>query len=247
MALAACGGTQQWPEEPENRTYGGSAIDPIWRGGDRAAPPAPAEASPGAADGAPATTTLTAGGGDLYRNTYYDFPREASGAQSATIYDAACVPLARVTPTFHDQLCVQGSGRLTDGQTVSFARRDCGCAAICPRTGQKICYERLDPTRFPHGRGAAGGPITPLYTVAVDVSVIPLGTRLFVPELAGMPRTDGSSHDGCFVAEDRGLKVVGRHLDIFTGDPAVTVQWNARYPSNRGVHVMLGDPRCVKR
>ncbi len=63
---------------------------------------------------------------------------------------------------------MQGSGRLGAGQTVSFAKRDCACAAVCPRTGQKICFERLDPARFPSGRGASGGPITPLRTVAVD-------------------------------------------------------------------------------
>ncbi|MEO7328151.1 MAG: hypothetical protein ABI193_06215, partial [Minicystis sp.] len=55
---------------------------------------------------------------------------------------------------------------------------------------------------------------------------------------------DGSRHDGCFVAEDRGLKVVGRQIDVFTGDPALTTQWNALVPSNRGVHVAMNDPRC---
>jgi 3D (Asp-Asp-Asp) domain-containing protein len=245
LALAACGGTQHWPEEPENRVQGGRWIDPAWKASDRPAPEAPAEPAAVVEDGAP-PRTLTAGG-DVYRNTYYDFPREGAGEQRATLYDATCAPLGKVTQTFHDQLCVQGSGRLVNGQTVSFAKRDCACAAVCPRTGQKICYERLDPARFPHGRGAAGGPITPLFTVAVDVSVIPLGTRLFIPELAGLPRPDGSPHDGCFLAEDRGLKVVGKHLDVFTGDPALTVQWNARFPSNKGVHVVLGDPRCAKR
>ncbi len=81
--------------------------------------------------------------------------------------------------------------------------------------------------------------------MAVDTSVIPLGTTIYVPELAGLPRVDGSPHDGCFVAEDRGLKVVGRHLDVFTGDPSMTAQWNARVPSNQGVHVRVGDPRCA--
>jgi 3D (Asp-Asp-Asp) domain-containing protein len=133
------------------------------------------------------------------------------------------------------------------GQTVSFAKRDCACAAVCPRTSQRICYERLDPARFPHGRGATGGPITPFLTVAVDVSVIPLGTALFVPELVGLPRADGSPHDGCFIAQDRGLKVVGKHIDVFTGDPAMTIAWNARVPSNQGVHVRLGDARCTRR
>ncbi len=181
---------------------------------------------------------------ELYRNTYYDFPSETAGAKDATIFDAACAPITKVTTAFHDRVCVQGSGRLEDGATVSFAKRDCACAAICPRTGQKLCFERLDPKRFPSGRGATGKPITPLYTVAVDSSVIPLGTRLFVPELVGLPRPDGTKHDGCFLAEDRGLKIVGRQIDFFTGDPTNTARWNAIVPSNRGVHAVKDDPRC---
>lgn len=183
---------------------------------------------------------------ELYRNTYYDFPREGGGAKRAKVYDASCAPIAEVTADFHDRVCVQGSGRLASGATVSFAKRGCACAAVCPRTGQQICYERLDPARFPHGRGAMGHPITPLRTVAVDSSVIPLGTVLFIPEYAGIAGPDGARHDGCFVAEDRGVKVVGRQIDVFTGDPEVTRVWNAAVPSNQGVHVWIGDRRCAK-
>ena len=81
--------------------------------------------------------------------------------------------------------------------------------------------------------------------MAVDSDVIPLGTRIFIPELVGLPLPDGTPHDGCFVAEDRGIKVVGRQVDVFTGDPAVTARWNALFPSNRGVHVELGAARCA--
>lgn len=250
LATLACSGTQHWPGD-DPPLHAGTTIDDTWR------TPEPqqtmgAERSSTLVGGPQPTVVQMAGhdgvGDDgVYRNTYYDFPSEGAGAEDATIYDASCAPIARVTQRFHDQVCVQGSGRLRAGPTVSFARRDCACAAVCPRTGQKICFERLDPARFPSGRGATGGPITPLRTVAVDTSVIPLGTAIFVPELVGLPRADGSPHDGCFVAEDRGLKVVGRHLDLFTGDPSMTAQWNARVPSNQGVHVRLGDPRCARR
>lgn len=182
---------------------------------------------------------------EVYRNTYYDFPREGAGAKEATIFDATCAPIAKVTADFHDRVCVQGSGRIASGETVSFAKRDCACAAVCPRTGQKLCYERLDPARFPSGRGATGRAITPLRTVAVDSTVIPLGTRLHIAEFAGLPRPDGSLHDGCFIAEDRGLKVVGKQIDVFTGDPTITARWNTLVPSNTGVHVRQNDPRCA--
>ena len=184
-------------------------------------------------------------GDGLFRNTYYDFPSEGGGAKDATLFDPSCKPLATVTRTFHDQVCVQGSGRLGSGATVAFAARGCSCASVCPRTGQQICFERLDPARFPSGRGATGGPITPMRSVAVDTAVIPLGTPLYIPELAGLPGPGGAPHDGCFVAEDRGMKVVGKQVDVFTGDPSHTQRWNAAYPSNRGVHVQPNDPRCA--
>ena len=52
------------------------------------------------------------------------------------------------------------------------------------------------------------------------------------------------SSDGCFVVEDRGLKVVGEHVDIFTGDASETQRINARVPSNQGVTVVVSSPRC---
>ena len=139
---------------------------------------------------------------------------------------------------------MQGSGRLASGVTVSFAGRGCACAETCPRTGQRICYEALDPARFPHGRGTTGRPITPLRTVAVDPKVIPMGTPIFIPEYVGVPRPDGSLHDGCFVAEDRGLWVVGRRVDVFAGDPGTKLLLEAAVPSNRGVHVFAANERC---
>jgi 3D (Asp-Asp-Asp) domain-containing protein len=200
------------------------------------------------ADGRPAPGAAgAAGAGDLFRNTYYDFPREGGGAKDATVYDASCAPIASVPRAFHDQVCVQGSGRLASGATVSFAKRGCSCAAVCPRTGQQICFEQLDPVKFPSGRGATGKAVTPLRTVAVDTAVIPLGTVIFIPDYVGLPRPDGTQHDGCFVAEDRGVKVVGRQVDVFTGDPAMTARWNAMVPSNQGVRVRVDDARCKGR
>jgi 3D (Asp-Asp-Asp) domain-containing protein len=255
LALSACAGGQRWVNEvPESLRGGGDAgwktlepeaarRDP--RTGASIGAPAPGEPTDEA--GQPAGGTALTAGSDLFRNTYYDFPRDRAADRNATVFDAACAPIAQVSQEFHDQVCVQGSGRLANGDTVSFARRDCACAAVCPRTGQKICFERLDARAFPAGRGATGRAITPLRTVAVDPAVIPLGTPLFVADFVGLPMPDGGTHDGCFLAEDRGIKVVGRHVDIFTGDPATTSQWNSRVPSNRGVTVKIGDPRCARR
>jgi len=199
----------------------------------------------------PAVGTPIAGGRALgtFRNTYYDFPSEADyEGPPLDLMSQSCKSIARVPQSFFEALCVQGSGTLRRGATVSFAKRDCDCAPVCPKTGQKICFDELDAREYPWGRGATGKAITPLLTVAVDPKVIPMGTALYVPELDGLPRdvNGGATHDGCFVAQDKGLAVTGDHVDFFTGHRDLTALWNRRVPSNRGVTVVVDSPRCAR-
>lgn len=182
-----------------------------------------------------------------FRNTYYHFPSESEFSGDMTsLFNAACEPIKSVPKGFHDAVCVQGSGLLSSGTTVSFAKRDCSCAMECPRTNQRICFDVLDKERFPWGRGATGKAITPLLTVAVDTDVIPLHTLIYVPEYDGVPRdaSRSSVHDGCFIAQDRGLRVKGRHIDVFAGDQATGDLWNRLVPSNQGVTVIVDSARC---
>jgi len=194
----------------------------------------------------------TGGGGKIlgtFRNTYYDFPSEAEhAAKSSTsvpLMNGSCQPIAKVPRTFYEAVCVQGSGSLAKGGTVSFAKRDCACAEVCPRTNQKICFDTLDKATFPWGRGAAGTPIAPLRSVAADTSVLAMGTVVYIPELDGLPRDNGGNTDGCFVVEDRGSKVLGEHVDIFTGQPSQTAVLNTQVPSNQGVTVVVDAPKCA--
>ena len=208
------------------------------------------DASGGFAQGNAATKATLAGKVlGTFKNTYYDFPSEADfDGEALNLMSGSCKPIASVPRTFYESVCVQGSGTLKAGGTVSFAKRDCACAAECPRTGQHICFDLLDKQQFPWGRGATGRGITPLVSVAVDSSIIPLGTSLYIPEYDGVARdaSGTSKHDGCFLAEDRGLSVKGEHVDIFTGQREITQLWNRLVPSNRGVTVVLDSPRCKR-
>ena len=193
----------------------------------------------------------TGGGGHVlgtFRNTYYDFPAEADHTGAAvSLMNASCQPIAKVPRGFYEAVCVQGSGSLKAGGTVSFSKRDCACAEVCPRTGQRICFDALDKAAFPWGRGAAGTAIKPLRTIAADTAVLPMGTVVYIPELDGAPRGEtGETLDGCFVVEDRGMKVKGEHVDIFTGQPAQTAMLNERVPSNQGVTVVVDAPHCAR-
>jgi 3D (Asp-Asp-Asp) domain-containing protein len=256
LLLAACSTAgSTWMSEPLTATY-----EPLLEASATAppaAPPPPARGRPTAkqldSGESPFGAPESAGGSGrtlgTFRNTYYDFPSEADFAGPAVgLMSKSCSTIASVPREFYEAVCVQGSGTLKRGATVSFARRDCECAELCPRTSQKICFDELDAREFPWGRGATGKAITPLVTVAVDTEVIPLGTALYVPELDGLPRDpEGrASHDGCFVAQDRGLKVKGQHVDFFTGHRSLTLLWNRLVPSNRGVTVVVDSPRCSR-
>ncbi len=182
----------------------------------------------------------------VFRNTYYDFPAEFNfSGPRVPLMNRSCQAIGQVPRGFYEAICVQGSGTLTSGATVSFSKRDCSCAEVCPRTGQKICFDALDQEEFPWGRGALGKPITPLLSIAVDSNVIPLGTVVYIAEYDGIERQPGGArHDGCFIAEDRGMKVKGEHVDVFTGNPSTTQHLNGLIPSNQGVHVYAGTARC---
>ncbi|MBX3216635.1 MAG: hypothetical protein KF850_31655 [Labilithrix sp.] len=250
---AACGGWSggtSWVNEPlvsdEQRASTGSAYGGATRGPPTSRTIGQVAAKETAAGGG----DRTGGGGRIvgtFRNTYYDFPSESEhSGPPVSLMNGKCEPIAKVPRSFYDAVCVQGSGSLARGGTVSFAKRDCACAEICPRTNQRICFDELDSAAFPWGRGAAGTAITPLRSVAADTSVLPMGTILYIPELDGAARgsSDGAV-DGCFVVEDRGLKVQGEHVDIFTGHPARTAALNAEVPSNQGVTIVVDAPKCA--
>lgn len=200
---------------------------------------------------APRLNARAPGGKELgtFRNTYYDFPSEADySGDTVALKDAKCKTIKTVARSFYETVCVQGSGTLSSGSTVSFAKRDCDCAELCPRTGQRICFDQLDSRTYPWGRGATGRAITPLLSVAVDSDRIPLDTPVYIPEYDGVPRdaSGSATHDGCFIAQDRGVRVKGDHIDVFTGHREITTLWNNLVPSNRGVTVILDSPHCAR-
>jgi 3D (Asp-Asp-Asp) domain-containing protein len=68
----------------------------------------------------------------------------------------------------------------------------------------------------PAGISFAAGPSRPLSylrSVAVDPSVIPEGSHIYIPAYA-------SVNGGWFEADDTGGAIVGRHIDVFRPPPA---------------------------
>lgn len=80
---------------------------------------------------------------------------------------------------------------------------------------------RFMEVNHPLGCDARNHPLVPFRTIAVDPSMIPLGSVLFVPELRGRTfRTDERTwvHDGYLFAGDRGGAIRGAHIDVFTAE-----------------------------
>lgn len=147
--------------------------------------------------------------------TYYWVAAEAdyAGTASVRLYTERCAVIATVRPGFAAAVDVEGTGRLTDGRLINVAGA-CGCA-------RSPCWVEAGAA-YPWGIGVQDRPLVPYRSLAVDRSVVPYGTRVWIEELDGV-HVPGEApwgdfvHDGCAQAVDTGGAIVGMHLDWFVG------------------------------
>jgi 3D (Asp-Asp-Asp) domain-containing protein len=85
-------------------------------------------------------------------------------------------------------------------------------------TAKLTAYTYQTPGNGAHGSITRSGTQVRWGTVAVDPSVIPLGSRLMI---------DG--YDTIFVAEDTGYGVIGNHVDVFFYDHDSAVRFGVQY------------------
>ncbi|HZS39205.1 MAG TPA: 3D domain-containing protein [Polyangia bacterium] len=76
-------------------------------------------------------------------------------------------------------------------------------------------FKFLELEQHPLGVGVQGRKLEPFRSVAVDPKMIPIGAPVFIPELAGLPMPDGSTHDGCVRADDQGGAIKNGKIDFF--------------------------------
>ena len=79
----------------------------------------------------------------------------------------------------------------------------CGCSKCCGKWSSGSDSNAV---------GCLGVKLTPYYSIAVDKSIIPLGTVLWDDE------------GNYYRAEDTGSGVKGHHIDVFTGDHEAALQ-----------------------
>ena len=62
-----------------------------------------------------------------------------------------------------------------------------------------------------------GCKVVAMRTAAIDKSLIPRRTILFIKETVGLSMPDGSAHDGYWYASDVGGAIKGQRIDLYTG------------------------------
>jgi 3D (Asp-Asp-Asp) domain-containing protein len=197
----------------------------------------------------PAKVELPAPGRELgsFQLTYYWMasegkrPRVAAdgeGPPAVALKTKNCKAIATVSASFSRRLRLEGSGRLRDGRVVSTAGH-CRCGAPCYHVAR---------ASQPWGTGVNERPLSPFRSVAVDSSLVSIGSVLYIPALDGMTMPGrapwgGFVHDGCVIADDRGGGVRGKQLDLFTARRA-HYQALARRLAQKKVTVLDGTERC---
>ena len=69
-----------------------------------------------------------------------------------------------------------------------------------------------------------GCKVVPMRTIAVDKTVIPRRTVLFIKETVGLAMPDGRAHDGYWYATDVGSAIKGQRIDLYTGRGAASMK-----------------------
>ena len=69
-----------------------------------------------------------------------------------------------------------------------------------------------------------GCKVVPMRTLAVDKSIIPRRTVVFIKETVGLKMPNGQPHDGYWYASDVGGKIKGQRIDLYTGNGAASMK-----------------------
>ncbi len=180
-----------------------------------------------------------------FKITYYwlVFEREIQGRPSVPLYDMKKKVLAVVTDEFARRVSMEGTGVLRDGRVVNLHEK-------CSYAKYGWCFLLVDKDRAPFGYGSSK-PLHPFRTIAVPDRILPHGTVVYLPDFDGMPLPGNEGgfeyHDGCFVVDDTGWSLKGKHIDIFALSEAYYKALIERVERASHVNVFLDYPFCPKK
>lgn len=195
VALAACAAAPK-PAPDAPRAVAQAPADPT----DPGAPKSPGEPAP------PAPIDELVPG---FRITNYTLAREAelSGQRTGNRTRVSAKGLPGQWPW--EVLCsgrgvaMQGTGVTSDGKFVHYVR---GGGGFCGRD-QHLCNCKAAEFALTTGVfGSTGRALTENFSIAVDPSVIPYGSFVWIDAMKRW-----------FRADDTGGAIVGRHIDVYVG------------------------------
>ncbi|KAI9292484.1 hypothetical protein K502DRAFT_278873, partial [Neoconidiobolus thromboides FSU 785] len=132
--------------------------------------------------------------------TYYwvadenDFPL----GSEATINNCNGGVLARVSREYWEQVHIEGSGKLRNGDFINCGNDDCSC------------FTKSKPV-------GSNGDELEIYTslAAIDHKI---GTKVFLKDFANFVLPNGKKHNGCFKILDVGWSLGNNHIDLYVQD-----------------------------
>lgn len=135
-----------------------------------------------------------------FKVTYYWVVEESDYPKSRTtpLYTVDGKLLGRFSSAFVKDFKTESAARLRDGRCISYLKRSDKVKVV---------------DRF---LGHGGFTLTELKSIAVDPEIIPLGSKLYIPQFEGVSVNDRQLN-GVFYAHDIGSAVKGKHIDVFIG------------------------------
>lgn len=151
----------------------------------------------------------------LWATMYYLPIHESTTGPGVDILDMKNQKLGiRVTNEEFCVIAMEGSG-VIDGKVITYAGTNDPRIAKCKHSASERVRFALTDHEF--GTGAKNIALIPFKSIAVDPTVIPYESRVFIQEAKGTILPDGSVHDGIFFAHDTGGLIKGNHIDVFIG------------------------------
>ena len=164
--------------------------------------------------------------------TYYHLPTLNHSQTGIPLLDIneAELPL-RLEPTDWCTAAIQGSAYIRKGDQIFLARyggrseiRQFDCRE-CFKYRNYQGYDQTGKVRWIIGdKGVFGGSglkLVAMKSLAVDPTVIPYQSVVYIPEAVGVlyvnEEGDTVAHDGYFLAADTGSMIKGHHIDVFIG------------------------------
>jgi 3D (Asp-Asp-Asp) domain-containing protein len=161
--------------------------------------------------------------GDLKPTFYWIAMEKADGeSRIRPLKDMAGNVLAMVTPRFETELRMEGTGKMLDGRIINYDDR------VRLPDGKMEIRWLICPPEAPYGYGVDRIPLVPFRSVAVDPTVVPIGSSIYIPLAVGAKLPDGTIHDGMFKAVDIGSAIKNKRIDMFTefGDKSYVFREN---------------------